>query len=234
MGHIQYIHKFGRNVNVDTGAERLVGDDGVTVANYQQAAVATAPVIVSSSVDDAAAGTGARTVRILGLAADWEIQSETITLNGTTEVPLTLDWIRVYRIEVIGVGSGGVNAGVIDVKHATGGNVMARVSAGNGQTLMAIFTVPFDHTAVLQHISASLDDSIAQTCLIKLWSQNSYQGESKHIEYTGDLVVTGSSFIHYHYTVPVVFNEGTDIWVTATPSASDQKVNASFDLKILG
>ena len=228
------MHKFGRNENVDTGAERLVADDGVLVANYQQAVVATDAVVVSSSADDAADGTGARTVRVLGLGTDWEIQSETITLNGETEVPLVNDYVRVYRIICKAVGSGGVNAGNIDVKHATGGNVMARVTASNGQTLMAIFTVPFDHTALLNHITASLDNGITQTCNIKLWSQNKYNGESRRVRFTGELASGGTSFLHQDYTVPVTFEQRTDIWVTALPSQSDQVVNAVFDLKILG
>jgi len=84
--------------------------------------------IVSSAVADAAAGIGARTVTIYGLALDGTQLIETVTLNGQTPVTSTKAFWRVFGAIVVTAGTGRVNAGDIYIyKTGTGGTITAGV-----------------------------------------------------------------------------------------------------------
>lgn len=87
--------------------------------------------LVSASANDAAAGTGARTVRITyydqALAGPF---TETVTLNGTSAVnTVATNICYIERMDVLTVGSTGSNAGIISLKAAT---------AGGGATVWSI------------------------------------------------------------------------------------------------
>lgn len=69
--------------------------------------------ITSSSADDAAAGTGARTVKVYGLSANGKQLVETVTLNGQTAVTTAGSFWRVFGIMVATTGTGRKNAGDI-------------------------------------------------------------------------------------------------------------------------
>lgn len=159
------VRKFGYNGDVDasgTGPEDIIaaGDDQY----WPSAAVAAADIdIVSSEAadDGAPAGTGARTLTILGLDSDYLMQSETVTLNGTTDVHPTKAYLRIFRAYVATAGSGGVNAGNIQIDDGAG-NVLAYIPTGRGQTLQAAYTIPADYKAAwLLQYNAELQSKTA-------------------------------------------------------------------------
>lgn len=141
MNHIDgavsgpHINKFGINTDVDAAEDIAIIGGNVT---FPTAAAATN--IISSSVNDAAAGTGAQSVRVEGLDTNHQIISEDAIPNGTTLVALTQEFLHVFRAYNLTAGSGGVNAGNIDVRHTT--TVLARIGALDGQTLQATYSVP--------------------------------------------------------------------------------------------
>lgn len=133
-----FIRKFGRNPDVDSGTTpEDVWDFG---GLYPFPAAAAATTIVSSSANDAAAGTGMRTARVFGLDSSYNEIQEDVTLNGLTPVALVNSYLRVHRVFGLTFGSTGSNEGDVDTLH--GATVLARITLGQGQTLMAIFTTP--------------------------------------------------------------------------------------------
>lgn len=104
----------------------------------------------SSSTADAAAGTGARTIRVHGLDPNYELASYDVTLNGRTAVALGGKLLRIHSVEVLTAGSGGVNAGVIYLSTGaltngvpdTDAEIYAEVIAGENMSHMAQYTVP--------------------------------------------------------------------------------------------
>jgi len=109
---------------------------------YPWMTAATALEIVSSSVDDTSAGTGARTVLVAGLLDTYAEQSQTITLNGTTAVAIPTNLFRINSALITSAGSGKVNAGTLTIRDAGGGTTRAIIPAGYGITRQSIFTVP--------------------------------------------------------------------------------------------
>lgn len=100
----EFIEKFGRNQDVDSSANETVWAAG---GLYTFASGAEDLEILSDDANDTAAGTGARTVRIVGLDANYNEFIDTYTLNGTTAVAMNQrQYLRVHRCVVVSAGTG--------------------------------------------------------------------------------------------------------------------------------
>jgi hypothetical protein len=99
------INKFGYNGAVGATEEPVW--DGSAAYTWQTSAQALE--IISSSDEDASGGvggdTGAQTVQIYGLDANYAEQNETVTLKGQTAVDLANTYLRVSRMIVRSAGS---------------------------------------------------------------------------------------------------------------------------------
>jgi hypothetical protein len=144
------IQKHGRNPDVDaTAAVEDIWAGGGSYTGFPTGAAETL-TIVSSSANDAAAGTGLRTLYLDGLDANGAAQTETVTMNGLTEVVTSTTWTRVNQAIGLTAGSGGTNAGTITIKHTTTtANVFASLIAGWSRSTAAIYTVPANATGLL-------------------------------------------------------------------------------------
>lgn len=143
----EFIEKFGYNADVDasTGADEDITATGGDI--YEPSAVVSAANIniVSTDTADDAAGTGARTLEIVGIDANYMLQSETVDLDGTTNVNPVNDYLAIDRAVVRTAGSGGMNAGIITI--ADGSGTFITIPAGFNQSLKAAYTIPADYKA---------------------------------------------------------------------------------------
>lgn len=133
----------GNNPDVDSAAVEDVWSGG---GLYPWMTGATSLEIVSSSANDTAAGTGARTVLINGLDINYIEVSQTVTLNGTGAVSIPTQLFRINSALIMSAGSGKTNAGVITIRDAGGGTTRAVITTGYGITRQAVFTVPSGYT----------------------------------------------------------------------------------------
>lgn len=107
--------------------------------------------VVSTSINDAAAGTGARMVRITGIA-DGAWVFEVVTMNGTTPVTTVNEFDFVHRTTVVsaGVPAADVVPGIADSAGSDGditlttqsGDVLAFIVAGKNTTQQVMVRVP--------------------------------------------------------------------------------------------
>lgn len=122
--------------------------------SYVQLTSGVAMEVLSSSANDASAGTGARTIKIVGLDGNYAQFSETVTLNGVTPVSLVkTSVIAINSITVLTAGSAGTNQGRIDVRTISGSIVKSCVrSAADSAGLSHdfIYTVPAGFYAKLK------------------------------------------------------------------------------------
>lgn len=113
----------------------------------------------SSSANDAAAGTGARTLTLTYLDQNMAGPfTETITMNGTAAVNTVSTTICfIEDITVATVGSGGQNAGTITLFAAAagGGGAITTLVAADNKTKMALHYVPTGKTCYLTDIAIS-------------------------------------------------------------------------------
>lgn len=140
----------GYNTDIDTTWESLIPSGGVIVypTSAEQMKVS------SSSANDTAAGTGARTITITGLDASWNEISEVVTMNGQTAVLTTNSFLRINGLSVttadgllanagnIYVGNGVVTAGV----PAT---IYDMIPAGFNNRQTHAYTIPANYTGYI-------------------------------------------------------------------------------------
>jgi len=137
------VNKFGVNPDVDTTSDPEDIWGGATALWVPPTTARTHQIASTSTADDGdPAGTGAHSITITGLDANFAVQSEEIELNGTTDVPTANTYTRIYRMFITAAGSGGTNAGTITATADTDSTVTAQITIGVGQTGMAIFSVP--------------------------------------------------------------------------------------------
>jgi len=220
-----YVRKFGRNPVIDSGTDEDIWDGGGT---YTWPAAAAATTIVSASTDDDTGGTGALTVRVIGLDADYIQISEDVIMDGTGAVTLTNQFLRVFRAYVLTAGSGGENAGNIQVKH--GATVLAQITATFNQTLMAIYTVPANQTGYGYKVYASLNkgSGAGSSGNIMFWVRE--VGGVFRLRFIIGLQTAGNSQVTQEFKFPVSLAEKTDIYLSASVSANSTDVSAGFDI----
>lgn len=128
--------------------------------------------LVSTSANDAAAGTGARTVRTVYLDANGLQQVRTDTLNGTTPVNIGSGYSFIQWMEVASTGSSEVAVGALSISSTNGAATVAttfeKVGPGGNRSLSGRYKVPSDCHAHLVHwdagaISNTMDVRIRAT-----------------------------------------------------------------------
>jgi hypothetical protein len=233
-GHAS-VNKFGENPLVGTATDPEDVWAGGGIYNFYPTEAKTCS-IVSTSGSDIAAGTGAQTVGIYGLGANWEEQADTATLNGATKVPLTTTWIRLYRAYVITAGTGEVNAGNITV--FTEDTVGIYIATGDGQTQQAVYTIPAGKTGYMVKYYMGISDAggaAGNSCIFK-WKSRANDGGNGAWRTRGQIecITVGSSWWKYNYSMPVGgLLEKTDIRIEATEVTIDMGVVGGFDLMLV-
>lgn len=143
----------GVNLNCPNGSRAAVWDQAGT---YTFASSREKLNVVSSSGNDAAAGTGAKTITIYGLDSAFQEVVETISLNGLVTVTTSKFFYRINFVEVATAGAGAANAGNITITGATSGLTLGYILAGVNTSRAAILTVPLGQYWNLTGLSASI------------------------------------------------------------------------------
>lgn len=220
--------KFGFNPDVDDSLETVWAQGGL----YSYLAAASVLKVSSSSTNDASAGTGARTVTLDGLDANYDEISEDVTLNGQTAVNTTQEFLRINRMTVNTAGSGGQNAGVIyagtgTVTSGVPANKYATIAIGDNQTLMALWTVPKGYTAFLTQIDITVATAQNNKYCTAVLVSRPFGG----VFQVKDKVVKSESSHNQSYTFPLQFDEKTDLEVRAIgdSASADIAISAALD-----
>ena len=230
----EHIFKFGNNTAVTDSLETIWAEGGL----YSYITTATVLKVSSSSTADTSAGTGARTVELFGLDADYNEINETITLNGQTAVNTTKEYLRINRMIVRSAGSGGQNAGVIyagtgTVTTGVPANVYASVNGvtGANQSLMALWTVPAGYTAYILQYDISNGTTSNTPAVCKLVLAVRPYGEvfqSKDVK-----SLTTGMHIEETFPIPIKIEEKSDIEVRAISSSNSVSFDISAGLEII-
>lgn len=224
--------KFGFNPDIDNALETVWAEGGL----YSYLSSASVLTVSSSSTDDTSAGTGARTVQLYGLDADYNEINEIVTLNGQTAVNTTNSFLRINRMIIRSAGSGGENAGVVyagtgTVTAGVPANKYATIAIGDNQTLMALWTVPAGHTAYLYstHVTAACTTS---NKLLTATIVARPEGEVFQVKDKFGIQIDGGD-IRSVYHFPVKFDEKTDIEVRAISDAGSANAEVSAGLDFI-
>lgn len=217
-GH-SVVNKFGANFDVDTNSdpESVWTGGGL----YPWDSLSTEQTIYCISTD--AADTS--TLEIQGLDNDFNIQTETVTMTGTTAVATTKKFRRIYRMAY---NHGDPNEGVVTARITSGtGTVVAQIEEGYGQTLMAVYTVPANHSAYLMCLDSSLNKN--EDGNLRVYQRPS--GESFKIAHMAEIY---ESSYRYDFPIPLKFTEKTDIDVRiAEVESNNTRCTSNFALLLV-
>lgn len=153
-----YLLGYVANVN----ATRVDVWEAAVTAPYVFPAAPIQMSVVSSSASDAAAGTGVRTVDIDYLDTNYAIQSEAVTLNGTTPVnTVATNILRVNNFHAMSAGSTGAAVGNISLTSVGGATTYSRITALGNYARQCIYTVPAGKTLFISGFSAGTTTAAA-------------------------------------------------------------------------
>jgi len=225
-----YIEKFGMNADVDSNKETIWDGGGI----YSYISTAETVAVTSTLGTDSAAGTGARTVEIQGLDADYNVVLETLTVGGSTS---TTEFIRIFRAKVVTAGSNGINEGTISITSSDTSTVLAQIgvdgtgsnAAGRGQTFMALYTVPAGKTAYLTQwtVGAGKQNTDAVAFILSRPFDGNGAWNSK------DIITVSATTYAKDYKIPLQFTEKTDIEVRAYSTTNNSLVSSTFNLILI-
>ena len=209
-----HINKFGYSDNISSLSTIW---DGSNIYTYSSSAGAvTVESDANSTGDDGAV------IEVQGLDANYNVVVQDITISGSTGTGST-NLIRVFRARVKTPAAGKTtNDGNIDIDIA--GQLRAKILEGNGQTLMALYTIPAGKTGYLLNLTMSVDKNV--DVIYKLISIEPIDGRVANLK--GQFGTFGTPIDHT-YPVPLRFEEKTDIEVRAD-AGNTSGGGATFDL----
>lgn len=221
---------FGYNPDVDT-SEESVWPDGGTVPHPTVASVLK---ISSSSTDDTSAGTGARTVAIVGLDGNYNEVSESVILDGQTPVNTGNSYLYVNQFYVTTVGSGGVNAGNI---NAGTGVVTAGVPAvlydiiatGYNNRTTGHYCVPAGYTGYILQGQFSAGQASGSTAVTGYLKQHGPDGVLR----VGAVSTLNNGTADYIFEIPYVVPEKNCIGASAIGAATNNSVSSYFNILLI-
>ena len=180
--------------------------------------------------------TGASVVHVFGLSSALIEQEEFIIMNGAGNVATLNTYWRIYRMHTDGAASRLVtNVGSISATAQVDGTITAQINIGNGQTGMAIYTVPAGKTAYMTHVFADLVQSKASVARLSLRETPlaTVDGAGSRIKHFFGLE-NGSGHYHHSFKPYKKFLANTDIFIRVDEvSANDMDISAGFDLVLV-
>lgn len=220
---------FGSNTTVGTSFEIIREAGG---AHTWLSAAATHE-ISSSSTDDDAGGSGALTILVTGLDANYVIISETVTMDGLTPVSTSKSYLRINEAHVVTAGAGETNAGDIYVTE-DGGNftngvpddlalVEEKIPATFGRSESTIFTVPAGSTFYTH--SVIIFAAAGKTVTFREYHREPVAGITEvHFEGvaqdTEEVIVRGTM---------EAIEEKTSVWMEAKVDTGSAEVSVAID-----
>ena len=224
-GHIA-LFKFGTRTSVAAGVQSTVWEGPTALYVYLTSAQQLK--VSSSSANDTALGTGARTLTLVGLDANYDEITEVVTMNGLSVVTTAESFSRIHRAYVTTSGTSYTNIGTITITNNAGTTIQCVIPANDGQTLMTIWTVPRGKKLYITQGSASTNSNKgARVSLFtrQLDGGTLYPWRIRYRSY----IFSGNE--QFPFNIPFVLPEKTDIQVRVTTptSAGTTSFGATFE-----
>jgi hypothetical protein len=185
--------------------------------------------VSSTSANDTSAGTGARTVVVQGLDANYNEVSETVTMNGQTAVTMTTAMLRVNYAYVGTAGSGNSAAGDIYIGTGT-------VTAGVPATAYDIIKFDYNNTTTGSYtIPAGYTAYVSQGLFStgQAGGSNAVEGRLlsrgvDNIRRTAAITTINNGVANYVFEYPLAIPQKTTLEATAIGRSTNNAVSSMF------
>lgn len=215
-----HVHKFGAVNSMSTSTTGTLWDINDTL--YPWATWDTAGTI---TLTRASASDANKQVTVQGLDSDYNFASENITLTAESGNAGTVSWKRVNRMFMI--NDGGSNIG--NITAVKDGVSVARITALQGQTLMAVYTIPANKTGYLLKgtMSAQAGADASGQMMVRYFGSGVFRN-GHAFEVSG----AGGQYI-YEFPIPIAIPAKSDIDVRAVVRSNNGRYTAAFDIILI-
>ena len=232
LGHVEgstIWTKFGYNSDIDTGTEVIASFGGT----FFPPLTADNVDIVSTSVNDIAAGSGANSLVVYGIDENREELIEVVTLNGTSAVTTTGTFFGINRIAPFLCGDSYHNEGVITATMNTSGQVIAEMPINNSVTQQCILYIRANHTFLLESVITTAlrtggGGGEPKVTVIGYVYSPVANAKIEVFRTKLDVDVTNQTILNFSDPFPIT--ESSILWFEATTD----KNNLSIDLRFSG
>ena len=214
------IRRFGHNDTVGTAWETVYHTSDLRT--YLTAAERLQIASTDTDDDGSPAGDGARTVTITGLDGDYAALSETVTMNGQSNVLTDASFLRVATISVTTAGATGYNEGTITVSNNADNTVLDQIDPMENESHCACYTVPAGYTAYI--VQAMATEASSKGSQFGFWIRTF--GGLWAMKRT---IVMLDSNIVLPVPMPMKLPEKTDIEIRAYAILAGANVTAGFE-----
>lgn len=224
-------HVFGFNETVSIALSTIWDGDNGRYIYPQSASVMT---VSSSSVNDAASGTGARLVYISGLDANYDIVTEIVITNGQSAVSTQNSYLRIQRMDVVNAGSlgtadGDIYIGVGALTLGVPATSYGKIGVGKNSTLMGMITIPAGYTGFLTDGSISTGSAVNNKYLTAYLAVRPYMG----VFNVSAVVTMNQSRADFKFGYPIRIPEKTDVEAQAYSSGDTFAVSSHFEIVLM-
>ena len=208
------VNKFGYNPAVPSNATETIWD-GSNLYTY----ISTPGTAQVSSVESDDNGS---TVLVEGVDASYNLVGETLTVGGAAG---SVTFKRVFRARMVTASTGDTNQG--DVTVTVDSKSAAIITEGRGQTLMALYTVPANHSAYIMQLDIGSQKDLENE--VSLVIRN---GAAGAVWQTKEFLSVRGGLSVKQYSLPIRIPEKHDIEVRARSSATGA-ISCGFELLII-
>lgn len=219
--------KFGTRTSLLAGTPSVIWEGTNPLYTYLSSAEQLK--VTSTSGEEVAAGTGVRTLTIHGLDDNFAEISETITMTGAVAATTSLSYRRVFRAYGATCGTAETNVGTITITNNAGTIELLKINIGDGQTLMALWTVPAGKKAFM--VSGSVSTSSNKGAVVSFFVRVNDGGTLYPwlIKYRA-YIFSGNENFEFKIPFPLAPKTDIEIRMTTPGSAGTTSAGGTFEL----
>jgi hypothetical protein len=225
------VHKFGAVPALSINTIGTIWDEDDTI--YPWAAIdanGALNIKVTNTNNENIANTDldGDTVEIQGLDENYEVQTETVTISGSTATTAN-PYKRIYRARYQNGGSFDVNTSARILIQTSANVTVAKILEHQGQTLMSIYTIPAGFTGYLMRLDVTAQETA--TGEFKLMVREGGVG-SFAIRHVAEVTGRGGPY-QLEYPIPQSFPEKSDIDARIHTFANNGRYTCTFDILLV-
>jgi hypothetical protein len=223
------IHKFGAVPAMSQDTNGTIWDENDTTYPWSiidSNGVLTVTVVEPNNEANVSTAHDGDTVEIQGLDGDYNLQTETVTISGSSATTIN-NFKRVFRAKFTNGGSFDPNTKRILIKSGT--TTVAKILEDLGQTLMSIYTVPAGYTGYLMRLDVTASGTA--TGSFKLFARPGGVG-SFQLKHVAEVNGVGGPY-QLEYPIPQSFTEKTDIDARMHTFSNNGRYTCTFDILLV-
>jgi len=223
------IHKFGAVPAMSQDTAGTIWDENDTIypwATIDANGVLTVTVVEPNNESNTSTAHDGDTVEIQGLDGDYNLQTETVTISGSSATT-TNNFKRVFRARFIAATGFDPNTKRILIK--SGVTTVAKILEDLGQTLMSVYTIPAGFTGYLMRLDVTAQGTA--TGSFKLFARPGGVG-SFQLKHVAEVNGVGGPY-QLEYPIPQSFPEKTDIDARMHTQSNNGRYTCTFDILLV-